>query len=69
MPYKYQRHDVPKGKINFRGKTKSGKGTVTLSTINSVKGKVSMKLTSTAYRTKKGQRRILQVTTLRRVIK
>ncbi len=53
------------GKVNWTGKTKSGKGRVTLSTA----GKTSVKTVSTPYRTRDGKRRILVIKTTRRVIK
>lgn len=52
-------------KINWTGKTKSGKGRVTLSTV----GKTSVKQSATPYKNSQGQRRILVITTTRKVIK
>jgi hypothetical protein len=53
------------GKVNWTGKTKSGKGRVTLKTV----GKTSVKQSSTPYKTSDGKRRILVITTTRKVIK
>lgn len=53
------------GKAYLTGKTRSGKGKVTLFT----NGKIVTKKSTTAYRTSQGKRRILEVVTTRRVIK
>jgi len=53
------------GKINWEGKTKSGKGRVQLST----SGTTGIKRSITVYKTKEGKRRMLVITTTRKVIK
>lgn len=53
------------GKINWTGKTKSGKGRVQLMT----SGKTNIKRSITVYKTSEGKRRMLVITTTRKVIK
>lgn len=55
------------GKVYWNGKTKKGKGKgrVTLSTM----GKTLIKRSVTPYKTSEGKRRLLVITTTRKVIK
>lgn len=53
-------------KLSWTGKTRSGKGSVKLYAKKGMKG---IKQTTTVYKTSDGKRRILQITTYKKVIK